>query len=662
MCLGVNMRRFGTVQKPLTFSSGKRISLLVMAVSMAVVSSVALSTPTKQKASAAPYLGCSASGYIVRDTGTGTDRQAIDMVTGQGSTAGHISGRQLNAIGFNPKDNKYYAWDLQNGVPVRVNDDFTNPQPFTITGYAGPTSAIWSGDVDTDGYWWFFNATHWYQVDVNTATPSLVASGTDLPAAGTNGTDWAFVPGTNKLYRGMDEGANIRIYSFDRTTHQYAAVGVVSNVLTATDGDMGSVYADPNNNFYMSSHNSGKLFRVDLNDTAPFTAAELDAVDPNSNDGARCALATVPVDFGDAPASYTTTIDDDGPRHSVANFNIAESTAPLMLGTKIDVEEDGFPSTDADGDDTNHEGGVGFVDDERGVTHLVATAGSSDPLTVPVRITNTSTQAATVAGWIDLDDDGTFEVSERVTQTVAAGFTGYVQLAFPAPPAPYNSDTFARFRVFSAGDISDAATNLAPTGAASGGEVEDVHVQLGTYSVTKSANPAEGNSVDSGSNVTYTLTIKNTGATGLNNLKIDDDLTDVLDDATLVGAPVVTPSSAGSATVTGDTLEFAGDLTAGQAVTVAYTVKIKDSGTLGNAALNNYVLAAHSTTCHPQVTNGDAGVSNPDCQTSHPVNGLANTGANVTILTIVSGGLIALAAVLYSAKTTHRNSAFRSRL
>lgn len=655
------MRRFRTDQNLLASFSMRRRSAFLIALALAVTSFAAIGAPSNHKASAAPYLSCSASGYIVRDIGAGTDRQAIDMVTGQGTAAGHIAGRQLNAIGFNPKDNKYYAWDLQNGTPVRVDADFTNPQPFSISGYSGPTSAIWSGDVDTDGYWWFFNATHWYQVDINTATPTLVASGTEQPSAGTEGTDWAFVPGTNKLYRGMDEGANIRIYSFDRTTHQYAAVGVVSNVLTATDGDMGSVYADPDNNFYMSSHNSGKLFRVDLDDAAPFTAAELDAVDPNSNDGARCALATVPIDFGDAPANYDTAIDDDGPRHSIASFNIAESTAPLMLGTKVDVEEDGFPSSDASGDDTNHDGGVGYVDDERGVTHLVVTAGSSDPLTVPVRITNTSTQAATVAGWIDLDNDDTFEISERVTQSVAAGFSGYVQLVFPAPSAPYSTDTFGRFRVFAANDTSDAAVNLLPTGPASGGEVEDTHVQLGTYTVAKTANPAEGNSVDAGSTVTYTLTISNTGATGLTNLKIDDDLTDVLDDAAVIGVPAVNPSSAGSATIIGNTLEFAGNITAGQTITVTYTVKIKNSGTLGNATLNNYVLAAHSASCHLQISNGSATVSNPVCQTSHPVNGLANTGFNTYMLPIVSGGLIVIAGILWYLKTPNKKYTIHSR-
>lgn len=404
----------------------------------------------------------------------------------------------------------------------------------------------------------------------------------------------------------------------------------------------------------MSSHNSGKLFRVDLDDTAPFTAAELDAVDPNSNDGARCALATVPIDFGDAPSSYDTSIDDDGPRHSVANFNIADSTAPLMLGTKIDVEEDGFPGGDASGDDTNHDGGVGFVDDERGVTHLVVTAGSSDPITAPVRVTNTSSQAATLAGWIDLDDDGAFEPSERVTQTIAAGFTGYVQLNFPAPATPYSSDTFGRFRIFAANDTSDAAVNLLPTGPANGGEVEDVHVQLGTYSVTKTANPAEGTSIAAGSTVTYTLTIKNTGATSLANLKIDDDLTDVLDDATVEGVPVVTPSSAGTAGISGNTLEFVGDLTAGQTVTVAYTVKVKGAGTLGNAELNNYVLAADSVTCDPQIAAGKATVSNPDCQTSNPISGhLANTGQDTWIYSLLGVCLIVAGVTVVGHRKPH---------
>jgi fimbrial isopeptide formation D2 family protein/LPXTG-motif cell wall-anchored protein len=202
-------------------------------------------------------------------------------------------------------------------------------------------------------------------------------------------------------------------------------------------------------------------------------------------------------------------------------------------------------------------------------------------------------------------------------------------------------NTFARFRLFSATDTSPAATSLLPTGPAVGGEVEDVLVQVGSYDVGKTANPAEGSTIDPGATVTYTLTINNTGSTALANLKIDDDLTDVLDDATVQGTPSVNPSSAGTASISGNTLEFVGDVGIGGTVAVTYTVKVKDGGTLGNAALNNYILATHSTSCSPTVTNGAAAVSDPDCQTNHAVNGLAATGMNSMVPLGLSASLIA---------------------
>ncbi len=600
---------------------------------------------------AAQYPGCSPTGYIIRDSASNTSFEAIDMVTGSGSSVGQVTGRTLNAIGYNPKDNHFYAWDLNAGVFVKVTSDLATTTPFTpgngMVGYSGTTNNIFSGDVDTDGHYWFFVGSNWYEADLNTAAPTIINSGTATPASGTNGTDWAFVPGTNKLYRGMDQGGVIHVWSFDRTSHVYNDEGAVANVTTATDGDIGSVYADPDGNFYMSSHNSGKLFRVDLSEAPTFTAVELDAVAPNSNDGARCALASIPVDFGDAPLSYGTSIADDGPRHSVVDFNIATGTAPLMLGTHVDIEEDGFPTSEADGDDDNHQGlsGSSFIDDERGVTQIVATPGNSDPLTVPVRVTNTTSTAAVLAGWIDLDNDGAFETGERVTANIPAGFNGFQDLTFPTPPAPYSTNTFARFRLFSAGDTSLAATNLLPTGPALGGEVEDVRVQVGSYDVSKSADPADGSTVDPGSVVTYTLTIKNTGATPLTDLNIDDDLTDVLDDAVLQGVPSVTPS--GTATINGNTLEFTGDVGVGGTATVTYAVKVKDGGTLGNATLNNYITAANSANCDPIVSGGNVTVGDP-CKTTQRVGGLANTGMSIFTLLLLSAGLlIAAGTILY---------------
>lgn len=632
-------------------STKKSLWLAALALFLMIASLLSVFIPARHGV-AAPYLGCSSNGYIVRDSSGGgghTDIQSVDMVTGQGSAAGQIQNRQLNAIGYNPKDDHFYAWDLQNGVFVKVSSDFSTVTPYTAVqmSYPGPTTGVFSGDVDEDGYHWSFTVsggtTTWYRINLNTATPTYVETGSTANPTGAEGTDWAYVPGTDNLYRGMDSGGTITIVAFNRTSKTYSTIGTVANITTPADGDMGSVYADPDGNFYMSSHNSGSLFRINLGDAPNFTAVELDAVDPNSNDGARCALASIPVDLGDAPSSYDTAIDDDGARHSIINFDITNSTAPLQLGNNIDIEVDGFPGVSADGDDNDHEGlaGSGYVDDERGIQHIVATPGSSDSLVVPVKVKNTSGQAAVLAGWVDLDNDGAFEVGERITANIASGFTGTEQLTFPAPPAPYSVNTYARFRLFAANDTSTAATNLLPAGPALGGEVEDVLVQVGTYSVTKSSNPVEGSTVDPGSTVTYGLAIQNTGSTALANLKIDDDLSDVLDDATLEGAPIVSPASAGTAAINDTTLEFVGDIAAGDTVTVTYSVKIKDGATLGNAALNNIVLAAHSTSCHPTVSGGAATVTHEDCTTDHTVNSLADTGSNTTPLFIIAGLLIA---------------------
>ena len=111
----------------------KRTLINVTLASIVAVSVGYLFFQTKPS-QAAPYLGCSPNGYIVKDSSGGgghTDIQAIDMVTGAGSPAGQIQNRELNEIGYNPKDNNFYAWDLQNGVFVRVSSEFATTTPYT---------------------------------------------------------------------------------------------------------------------------------------------------------------------------------------------------------------------------------------------------------------------------------------------------------------------------------------------------------------------------------------------------------------------------------------------------------------------------------------------------------------------------------------------------
>jgi fimbrial isopeptide formation D2 family protein len=424
---------------------------------------------------------------------------------------------------------------------------------------------------------------------------------------------------------------------FDRDTGAFSSVGHIDPAqLPHTNLKEGAFYADADGFLYASDNDDGNIYRVNVQDAT----AALFASGPSSasNDGARCAQATIPIDFSDAPSLYDTLLADNGPRHSVADFNDVNNTAPLMLGKKVDIETDGFPGAEANGDDLNN------IDDEDGVTHIVVTPGTPTALSIPITVTNNNPIAATLAGWVDLDSSGTFDTGERVTQTIPAN-SGTAKYELDFPSATFAADSFARFRVFD-GTIADPQ----PTGSATGGEVEDYLVQVGTYTVNKTSTPPSGTTVTSGDTVSYAITVNNTGLTDLINLTLHDDLSNVLDDAALVGSPVVSPASAGTATVDQGALEFAftGDVLTGQTVTITYEVQVSNLGALGNSTLSNMVIATHSN-CHPELNGQTVTVTDTTCRTEHPIDRtLANTGVNiVTIATIAIGLLAASGVMLY---------------
>ena len=88
----------------------------------------------------------------------------------------------------------------------------------------------------------------------------------------------------------------------------------------------------------------------------------------------------------------------------------------------------------------------------------------------------------------------------------------------------------------------------------------------------KSVSPASGTPVEVGQVLTYTLTFENVGPVAA-DVDTSDDLSDVLDDAQLVGTP-----SAGAgltAAVVGTQLEITGSVPAGQTRTVTYQVRVR---------------------------------------------------------------------------------------
>jgi hypothetical protein len=151
-------------------------------------------------------------------------------------------------------------------------------------------------------------------------------------------------------------------------------------------------------------------------------------------------------DFGDASGSYPTLVADNGARHQLGG---------IWLGSTVDADLDGQPHSSAAGDDLTGS------DDEDGVVFLSPlSAGEWTPVAV------TASGSGFLDAWIDFNADGDWEDAEEAIFVALQVTGGINNLAVWTPAAASPGDTYARFRISLAG-------NLTPSGAALNGEVED---------------------------------------------------------------------------------------------------------------------------------------------------------------------------------------------
>jgi uncharacterized repeat protein (TIGR01451 family) len=126
-----------------------------------------------------------------------------------------------------------------------------------------------------------------------------------------------------------------------------------------------------------------------------------------------------------------------------------------------------------------------------------------------------------------------------------------------------------------------------PTACVSGDPLCTEH-KIPQVSVAKTSNPVDGASVASGDDITYTLTIQNTGAAA-GGLDYVDYLAGVLDDATITTAAAASNPNVTVGAVSNDQLPIAGTIPAGATYTVTYTVTVKPYAQQGDHNLLNYV-------------------------------------------------------------------------
>ena len=206
------------------------------------------------------------------------------------------------------------------------------------------------------------------------------------------------------------------------------------------------------------------------------------------------------LDYGDAPDTtsgtavnnYNTTATDSGAAHIIPLNTSGNSNNPVYLGA---VEPDGDPGTlqnmaaNADGADE---------DGWSPPTSITVDPGVTPNYTTSVTVTKDFGPNAFLHGWIDWNQNGIFEPSEKSTgtTTISTNGTDTFNLSFPVPgdlTLQTSFTTYARFRV-----SNDMTSVDDPTGTALNGEVEDYLVSVITLPVTLSSfnSTRSGNRVD----------------------------------------------------------------------------------------------------------------------------------------------------------------------
>ncbi|EDL61943.1 putative lipoprotein [Gimesia maris DSM 8797] len=224
-------------------------------------------------------------------------------------------------------------------------------------------------------------------------------------------------------------------------------------------GNIGNIIGLGADGFFGTADDTDVDFGTDFL-TSSFTGSQ-DSI--NTLAFGLSTAANYGLDFGDAPDPYPTLLGDPadttegGARHILG--------AGLTLGSTVDYELDGQPSSDALGDGLD-EDGVVFLDPDDNLTTSISASDAFATIEV------TASGDGYLQGWIDFNRNGVWEDSEQiVTDLFVTAGVNSISFAVPTGSDFEIGDTYARFRL-------STQAGLGVTGLAPDGEVEDYQISL----------------------------------------------------------------------------------------------------------------------------------------------------------------------------------------
>ena len=409
---------------------------------------------------AAPFAECPTQAFLVQ--GSASTTFGVNLATGSYEDLPEdkipktiIEGDgKANAVGYNFHDDHIYGWSYAHNSIFKMGDDFI-AQPIPRSSLVNNNllqTGFYIGDVSVNENAYYIykggNAHGLFRIGLDPEADdylvvSRIISGSTLNYAI---FDFAFHPDNGSLYSVDRNGRLIRI---DGSVGSSQVLGNVGQ-----SGTFGAVYFDVHGNLYISRNSDGYIFRIAVDDPNP--VAEFFAFGPASgnNDGARCAKADILPssqdelpDFGDAPDSYGTSIENNGARH--------EKNEGMKLGEL--GSNDGVQLI------------TGAATGEGSLVQVDAQGGGA------------------LNGWVDWDHNGTFDNDEQVI-TDEPMDDGINRLVIDVPEDATPGDTWGRFRYSS-------QEGIGPNGGVSDGEVEDYAITVTESGVGVITYPGEGSFV-----------------------------------------------------------------------------------------------------------------------------------------------------------------------
>lgn len=316
---------------------------------------------------------------------------------------------------------------------------------------------------------------------------------------------------------------------------------------------------------------------------------------------------------------------------SELNYRIVVTNTGQGTLTDVEVKDDKYPELGsfkidslAPGKSESHEFTVKLTEDNQGVVNTACAAAAQPEDTEEAPDINCDPAGFTPINYDTVkssDKDGApvgpgevINYTIKVTQEGAGPATGAIfsdDLADVLDDATYNNDAKASIGTVEYGEgvigwtgdvgVGEVATitysvtvkNAAELGDKATGEIYnpvtspgcevidgqtpncDTKSMTGWYTYSKVSDPKTGAPVSPGEKVSYTIKVNHEGKAPAAGASIDDDVTDVIDDATYNNDA---KASSGKASYTDGKLTWSGNLAVDQVVTITYTVTVIETG------------------------------------------------------------------------------------